>query len=143
MPLAGAGLGYLAEVVYSNMAFSANSLRFTQTTASHKFSKEGKFTGKTIGQVSRHIRKEIIKVKDVPVEYVEKGGKKLIINTRFSVALRLVNIPLKKWNLVYRTGIIEYKMKITDRLSKNNLDNQRTEFIRIIGCFSKNMSCLK
>ncbi|NFF62182.1 RHS repeat-associated core domain-containing protein [Clostridium botulinum] len=141
--LAGAGLGYLAEAVYSNMAFSANSFRFTQTTASHKFSKEGKFAGKTIGQVSRHIRKGIIKVKDVPVEYVKRGGKKLIINTRSSLALRRANIPLKKWNLVDRTGIIEYEIKITERLSKNNLHNQGTEFIRITGCFSKNMSCLK
>lgn len=117
-------------------------MNFTQTTASPNFSAEGKFSGKTIGEVSDMLRQGKLDVNDVPVTYIERNGTRLIENTRSSLALKRANIPEAQWNLINKTGDLEIELKITERLQRNGLTNTGTDVLRITG-EGKSASSLK
>ena len=90
---------------YCSSEMSDSNLRFTQTTASPFFSEEGRFAGETIGSVSDKIRNGLIYIVDVPVNYIERGGYKLIENTRSALALLRSGTSIENWNFVIKRGI--------------------------------------
>lgn len=119
-----------------------SSFRFTQTTASKWFSKEGTFSGRTIGSVVNDLRTGVLKAADIPVEYIERDGIKLIVNTRSSLALRRAGIPESEWKLINKTGDALTEAKITERLARNELTQEGVDVIRITGS-GKNASSLE
>ena len=109
-------------------------LRFSQMTASPVFSDEGAFAGKTIGQLAEDLRSGAISPKDVPVQVVDGAdGVKLIVNTRSSLALTRAGIPQSSWNIIDMSANQAARANIADRLFRNGLTNQGSEFLRITG----------
>ncbi|HEY3423569.1 MAG TPA: hypothetical protein VGL27_02140 [Negativicutes bacterium] len=119
-----------------------SSFKFTQTTASARFSKEGIFSGKTIGEVVDDLRAGVLKASDVPVEYIERDGVNLIVNTRSSLALKRAGVPESEWNLINKTGNPLTEATITKRLAKNKLPDEGADVLRITGP-AKNASNLE
>lgn len=109
------------------------ALRFSQTTASADFSVDGAFSSRTIGQVAADIRSGALNPSQVPVEYVEIDGTRLIVNTRSSLALRRAGIPPSQWTLIDRTGDPATMANITERLSRNGLDSSGADMLRVTG----------
>jgi|SRR4051794_1105040 hypothetical protein len=70
---------------------------------------------------------------EVPVEIIVRGGNRLIVNTRSSLALTQAGIPEARWNLINRTGVAEVEANITERLARNKLGNEGSEVLRITG----------
>ena len=112
---------------------STADIRFTQKTASYKFSNSGRFSGKTIGEVSDMLRNGTLQPNDVPVNYVSRGGKLLVENTRSTLALLRSGTPLSEWVLNDCTGNLSMMDKINERLARNGLDELGSQFIRITG----------
>lgn len=110
-----------------------SDLRFTQTTASRVFSVGGDFRGKSIAEVASLLRTGAMRVEDIPVQYIERGGKRLIFNTRSALALRQAGIDPSKWNLLNKTGDAFVEGEITRRLIKNGLTDEGTPVLRITG----------
>ena len=115
---AAAGLkAYEEAAEAATAAADADAIpKFCQATASPKFSKDNEslFKGKTIGQVTDMLRNGQLSPKDVPVEYINRDGVRLAINTRSTIALRRANIPISKWNLIDKTGDLVLENKITE-----------------------------
>lgn len=114
-------------------AIEIESLRFTQTTASPVFSENGLFAGKSIGQVADEIRSGVLNPKEIPVEVVRSGDLLLVVNTRSSIALRRAGVSPQEWSMVDRTNNTEIVREISERLSRNKLDINGTDVIRITG----------
>jgi RHS repeat-associated protein len=136
----GAAVGRAAPAVKAAIArgrgaapapASGLRLRFSQTTASPNFGKEGIFADKTIGGLSRDIRTGVIRADQVPVRYVEIEGQNLIVNTRSSLALKRAGVPESQWNLIDTTATDA--PKIHGRLNRNGLTAEGTQTIRITG----------
>ncbi|MBP2639315.1 MAG: hypothetical protein H6Q66_266 [Firmicutes bacterium] len=130
------GLSKAAEEV------AGSSIKFTQTTASVRFSRNGTFSGKTIGELANDLRTGVLKSTDVPVEYIERDSVKLVVNTRSSLVLRRAGIPETEWNLVNKTGDAFTESKVTERLARNELTEEGTDAIRVTGS-GKNVSSLE
>ena len=131
-----------SEIQDAGKALQNAGLRFTQTTASPNFSAGGKFSGETIGSVANGIRTGIYEVEDVAVNYIQRGGLKLIDNTRSALSLLRSGTSIDKWNLIHQTGNEILESKITQRLAKNGFSDLGTLFVRITG-LGKNISNLK
>jgi RHS repeat-associated protein len=116
-------------------------LRFSQTTASSKFSLDGIFQGEKISVISSKIRSKNISPSELPVEYIIRDGTPLIVNTRSFLALLRSGIPESQIKLINKTGIPEVEARITERLAKNSLTDKGAEVIRITG-IGKNASNL-
>jgi RHS repeat-associated protein len=132
----------ISEVQDASRAFQTAGLRFTQATASPNFSLGGRFSGQTIGNVANNLRNGLYAAEDVAVNYIERGGYKLIDNTRSALSLLRSGISVDKWNLINQTGNKLIEAKITQRLIQNGLPQFGTEFIRITG-LGKYISSLK
>lgn len=128
--------------IYGCCSEGAGNSKFTQITASEYFSVEGKFAGKTIGEVSDMLKSGKLKPSEIPVTYIERNGVKLIENTRSSLALKRANIPESKWTTINKTGDSTIEAKITERLARNGLTDSGTDVLRITGA-GKNASSLK
>ncbi len=125
------------SVTKTNASMSQNGstadIRFTQKTASYKFSNGGRFSGETIGEVSDMLRNGTLQPNDVPVNYVSRGGKLLVENTRSTLALLRSGTPFSEWILNDCTGNLPMMNKIDERLARNGLDELGSQFIRITG----------
>ena len=104
-------------------------LRFSQKTASPKFSEEGSFAGKTIGGLANDLRAGAIHPSQVPVQYVTIDGTKLVVNTRSALALTRGGVPQSQWKLVDATAT--HAAHIQERLSRNGLTTQGTDVLRV------------
>ena len=134
------GKGIAADesvITMESTAGSSGQLRFTQLTASPVFDAKGAFAGKTIGDVADGLRNGSIRISDVEINFVKRGGYRLIENTRSSLALRRAGIPPEQWNLINKTGDINIEMRITDHLNHNGLTNSGSDVIRITGSGGK------
>jgi hypothetical protein len=127
---AGAGAGALGRWAGGR---AGGPLRFTQRTASRSFDLDSPFGGRSISQVARSLRSGELSPADVRVEFIVRGGNRLIVNTRSSLALRQGGIPEAQWNLINKSGHLRTEWDITDRLLRNNLPNAGTEVLRITG----------
>lgn len=110
-------------------------MRFTQKTASYKFSDEGDFSGQTITQVSNGLRSGSIAVNSVPVEVIYRNGMALIVNTRSSLSLMRANIPPSQWRVIDVSNNPIAVGKINQRLNSpsNGLGDNGSSVIRITG----------
>jgi len=70
---------------------------------------------------------------DVPIDYIVRGGRTLILNTRSSQALTRAGIPRSKWNAVNRTGQSAYEARLTGQLTRNKLTSEGISTVRPSG----------
>jgi hypothetical protein len=74
-----------------------------------------------------------VNISDVSVTYIERGGYKLIENTRSALALLRSGTPVDKWNMINKTGDLIIESKITQRLLYIGLSEMGTDVLRITG----------
>jgi len=108
-------------------------LRFSQNTASVVFQEGGPFEGETIGAVAAKLRTNQINPGELPVRYIVRGGNRLIVNTRSSLALLRAGIPESAWELIDLTGDAAAETAMTQRLERNALTDEGTDVLRITG----------
>jgi hypothetical protein len=96
---------------------------YAQRSASWRFSKDGRFRGQTIGQVSRDLGLGRLTPEDVPIDVIVRGDRTLILNTRSATALERGRIPRTKWRTLDRTGQPGYEARLSRQLKKNGLGN--------------------
>jgi len=125
-----------------NKGLQNTDLRFSQITASPKFSMEGLYKGETIGTLAEKIRIGLIDSSEIGIGYVQRGEIKLIENTRSSIALLRAGISPSKWNLINNTGNLLSESNITERLIRNGLTDIGIMYLRLAG-LGKNMSNLE
>ncbi len=107
---------------------------YAQKTYRPKFSKEGraelsKITGRQINTVDdlvQAIKDGVVKVDDIPVNYIVRDGNTIILNTRTSMALEKAGIPKSQWKGSNRTGDEFWESLLDGQLKRNNLDNSGT-----------------
>ena len=127
-------LGYQQVVGgYNKNSSKSNSVlesaKFSQRTYSLRFSKEGQekysnlvgYSINTIDDLANAIKKGHISVDDIPISYIVRDGKALILNTRSSQALMKAGIPRTQWNAVNMTGDSFFENELTKRLMRNRL----------------------
>lgn len=112
-----------------------SNLRFSQTTASARFS-----DGLQVPVHLRNMRRiDIINglkngsvdPRDIPVNYVEREGYRVIENTRSSTTLYEAGIPEARWNLVNQTGNRAVESRIDSHLETNYLPSTGTNKINL------------
>lgn len=57
----------------------------------------------------------------VPIDYVIRDGKMIILNTRSAQALIKAGIPRAKWYGINRTGVAAFEARLTGQLKRNKL----------------------
>lgn len=81
-------------------------------------------TVRTVSDLTAAIRAGVVKVQDIPVEYVVRpNGNVLIHNTRTAEALRRAGIPRSHWNAVDCSDDAEVVKRVHGQLDRNNLDD--------------------
>jgi len=93
--------------------------QFAQKTYGAMFSKGGTFAGKSVDDVAAALRAGAMKPSDVPIDYIVRDGRTIILNTRSSQALEAAGVARSEWNAVNRTGNAAYEGRLTDQLSGN------------------------
>lgn len=106
---------------------------YAQRTYSETFSSSGKFAGKTIDDVAKDLKSGKIAVTDVPVDYIVRNGRTLILNTRSAQALTRAGISRSHWNAVDRSGQRAYEARLTGQLKGNNLTDKGTPTVKSSG----------
>ena len=81
---------------------------------------------KTIDDLVAAIKDGTIAVRDIPVDYVVRNGKTLILNTRTAAALERAGIPRSEWNAVDQTGSSLFEQLVSDQLQRNELGYEGT-----------------
>lgn len=95
---------------------------YAQKTYSEQFSNEGAFSGKSIDDVAASLRNGSLKPEDVPVDYIVRNNRTLIVNTRSAQALTRAGVPRSQWSAVNRTGQRAYEGRLSGQLRRNKLD---------------------
>lgn len=96
---------------------------FAQKTFRNSFSsQEGAgFKGLSVDQVADALSKKIMDPRMVPIDYVIRDGKMIILNTRSAQALIKAGIPRAKWYGINRTGVAAFEARLTGQLKRNKL----------------------
>ena len=102
---------------------------FAQSDYREAFSKGGRFAGMSVDDVAAALRSGQLRPSDVPVEYIFRNGKQLILNTRSAEALRRAGIPRSQWFGVNRTGNTGAELRLDDQLKRNGLNSQGTPVV--------------
>jgi hypothetical protein len=118
---------------------------YAQTTYRNAFSDDGitKYTnlaGKpinTVDDLANAIKNNAVRVADIPVEYIVRDGKILILNTRTSQALEKAGIPKSQWKGIDKTGDADAEKRLTDQLLRNKLDSSGISTVRQTGVKSQ------
>ena len=111
---------------------------FAQKTYSNSFSEIGRekyseLAGKpinTIDDLVDSINTKKISISELPVEYIERDGHTLILNTRTSQALTQAGIPRSKWFTINRTGNSLYESLLDGQLKRNKLTSEGISEVR-------------
>jgi hypothetical protein len=106
---------------------------YAQKTFGKNFSATGKFAGQTVDDVASALSAGKLKVSDVPIDFIQRGGNTLILNTRSSQALTQAGIPRSQWNAVNRTGQDKFEAMLSGQLKRNKLPEQGTSTVRQSG----------
>jgi len=93
--------------------------QYAQKTFNPMFSKGGTFAGQSVDDVAAALRSGSMKPSDVPIDYIMRDGRPLILNTRSSQALEAAGVPRSQWNAVNRTGQDFYEGQLNGQLSRN------------------------
>ncbi|NWN49127.1 hypothetical protein HT121_16655 [Pseudomonas sp. MAFF 301514] len=121
--LANAGRGTLTEA-----NFAQNKIK-----SDRSFSEEGQkvyseLAGtpiKTVDDLASALRAGTIKPNQLPVDYVDMKGTRLILNTRTSTALEQAAIPRSEWFGRNQTGVEAYPGKTFNDLAADQLKNNK------------------
>lgn len=97
----------------------ATDAQFAQKTYRNMFSDEGIFAGKSVDEVAAAISAGTMKPSEVPIDYVVRDGKTIILNTRSAQALQAAGVPRSEWNGVNRTANTAYEGRLDAQLSNN------------------------
>ncbi|MGT2717629.1 hypothetical protein [Streptococcus oricebi] len=111
---------------------------YAQKTYGNSFSPEGQkiyseLAGepiKTIDDLIDAIKSGKIDIKDLPVEYINRDGKTLILNTRTSQALTQSGIPRSDWHTIDRTGEKLHETLLDGQLQRNKLTSEGIKEVR-------------
>lgn len=93
--------------------------QYAQKTFNPMFSKGGTFAGQSVDDVAAALRSGSMKPSDVPIDYIMRDGRPLILNTRSSQALEAAGVPRSQWNAVNRTGQDFYEGQLNGQLFRN------------------------
>jgi len=104
----------------------SGDLRFSQTTLSPNFSVDGLFQGATREEVVEGLRNGTISPSEIPVDFVERDGIKVVNNNRSASVLRQAGIPEDQWDLVNQTGNEEVEKSVDQKLQRNKLPETGT-----------------
>ena len=97
----------------------AADAQFAQKTYGTMFSNGGTFAGKSVDEVAAALRSGAMKPSEVPIDYIVRDGKTVILNTRSSQALDATGVARSEWNAVNRTGNAAYEGRLSDQLTRN------------------------
>jgi RHS repeat-associated protein len=103
--------------------------RFAQKAYRAEFSKTGKevlskIAGrpiKTVEDLTAAIKCGAVKPSQIPVNYIMRDGRPVILNTRTAKALEAANIEKSKWFSIDRSNSSLYEKLLDDQLSRNEL----------------------
>ncbi len=124
--MAGKGASQAGE------AESAITARFTQTGVSPEFNPKGSFAGKSLDEVISSLKSGSMSPSDLPINYMEGNGGRLVDNNRSAYVLQQAGIPESKWN--WQTNNVnnpEVISRIEQKLFKNGLTNAGTDSVRV------------
>ena len=76
---------------------------------------------KTVGDLTDALKSGTLKLSQVPVDFVDMNGTRLILNTRTSTALTNAGIPKSQWFGRNRTGVEAFPGKTFDQLAADQL----------------------
>lgn len=97
---------------------------FAQKSYNPNFSSEGFFAGRTVDEVAADLKAGRLKPSDVPIDYIERDGTKLMLNTRSANALEQAGVPRSQWIGVNRTGQERFENMLDGQLQRNKLSNE-------------------
>lgn len=80
---------------------------------------------KTVEDLASALRAGTIKPNQLPVDYVDMNGTRLILNTRTSTALEQAAIPRSEWFGRNQTGVEAYQGKTFNDLAADQLKNNK------------------
>ena len=111
---------------------------YAQKTYSNSFSEIGRekyseLAGEpinTIDDLVDSINTKKISISELPVEYIERDGHTLILNTRTSQALTQAGIPRSEWFTIDRTGNSLYESLLDGQLKRNKLTYEGISEVR-------------
>jgi RHS repeat-associated protein len=123
--------GYFLHASFSS-GVALEGANFAQTTYRTSFSKRGavelsKIVGapiKALDDLVAAIKNGTVRPDAIPVHYIIRNGKPLILNTRTSVALEKAGIPRSEWKAVNVTGDQMFEGLLNDQLKRNGLGDQ-------------------
>ncbi|NRG83978.1 hypothetical protein [Streptococcus suis] len=87
----------------------------------------------TIDDLSQALKNGKISASEIPVEYINRDGNILILNTRTSQALTQADIPRSQWHILDRTGDPLQEALLDGQLSRNKLSSSGTPTVRKSG----------
>lgn len=126
---------------YNNGGVLDNANFSQKTYNPNKFSDEGiKYYSEMAGEEIQNVDDLVsalesgkISPSQVPIDYIERDGNTLILNTRSSQALTQAEIPRNQWNAVNRTGNELYEELLTNQLNRNKLTSEGISTVRPSG----------
>lgn len=80
---------------------------------------------KTVDDLADALKAGSIKPSQLPVDYVDMNGTRLILNTRTSTALEQAGIPRSQWFGRNQTGVEAYPGKTFNDLAADQLKNNK------------------
>ncbi len=113
----------------TNANFAQSRIRADRSFSQEGQQKYSRIAGesiRTVDDLSGAIRSGKVKPSDIPVDYVDVNGNRLILNTRTSTALQDAGVPREQWHGVNRTGQeafpgTTYEQLALDQLRRNKL----------------------
>lgn len=124
LPTGGFIAGVFRKITKMDGAESALiNANYAQKTFSQNFSNGGLFAGKTVEELALNIKRREIDVQDIPIDFIVRDGRALILNTRSAKALELAGIPRNQWNAINKTGNAASESRLDAQLNSNNLDS--------------------
>ncbi|WP_146206224.1 hypothetical protein [Pseudomonas sp. OV226] len=92
---------------------------------------------KTVDDLAGALKAGTIKPGQLPVDYVDMNGTRLILNTRTSTALEQAGIPRNEWFGRNQTGVEAYPGKTfndlaADQLKRNDLPSTGAEQLKSV-----------
>lgn len=119
--------GKVGEVVKKEIVSS-----YTQKTISPYFSEGGTFAGKSLSEVINGVKSGSIPVSNLPINYIERNGVRLIDNNRSAYVLKEAGISEAKWNWqVANKSTTEVTSRIFQKLEKNGLTTAGTKTVKV------------
>ncbi|HEM3576167.1 hypothetical protein [Streptococcus suis] len=114
---------------------------YAQKTYNPKFSEAGanKYTNMvgepilSVSDLANAIKNGKIDPSKLSIDYINRDGNILILNTRTSQALTQADIPRNQWSVIDRTGNPFFEEQLNGQLHRNKLTSEGISTVRIGG----------